>query len=118
MKIGQKIGAWIALAWDWIHFRSPPWVNLPLTAGFHTTVTFLAGFFGMAPHLLVTYYVLEGRRPVNRAFALGSIRSSLREWLTPSDTQRSAGWTRGWLLADHVADVVGPTLAALYWWLR
>lgn len=101
----------------WIHHEAPPWLNLILTAGTHTFITFCFALIGWADRAAFAYIFKEGGPLVPVAFAPGGWAGKLeklKKTYTPSKAQAEHGWTMFWVAADSAADVLGPITI---WWL-
>lgn len=85
----------------WIDHKAPPWLNLILTAGFHSALTAAAGYFGFSAHMAVAYTMKEAG-PFLTAKATGA------QW-----PPERPGWSKGWVIADSVADMLGPWIVHL-----
>lgn len=93
---------------DWVDNKAPPWLNLIITAGFHTAFTFAAGQFGLSAHAAFGYGMKEGGPFLGKV-----VTGTLRDAYLPTHLQAQRGWTRGWVIADSIADVAGPVGVAL-----
>jgi len=95
--------------WYWVHNESPPLANLILTAGTHCVITFACGLLGWADRAAFAYIFKEGGPLVTAVFQKDRLAYLKRKY-TPSPQQVQRGWTTAWVVADSVADVLGPCL--------
>jgi hypothetical protein len=93
---------------DWVDNEAPPWLNLIITAGFHTAFTLATGQFGLSGYAAFGYGMKEGG-PFLGNVVTGKLGSAYQ----PTDRQARRGWTRRWVIADSIADVAGPVLVHL-----
>ena len=95
---------------DWVDNEAPPWLNLVITAGFHSLFTLIAGRFGLSAYAAFGYGMKEGG-----PFLGYALTGRLKKGYQPTERQARRGWTRGWVIADSICDVAGPVgIALLY----
>lgn len=80
-----------------------PAVNLLVTAGFHSVFTLACGLFGLSGEAAFGYLMKEGG-----PFARSVVTWDFRRYLPYERSLR--GWTTVWMVADSIADVLGPAL--------
>lgn len=97
----------------WLDYKSPPLVNIILTAGFHTALTFVAGRYGLSGEVMCGYIMKEGG-PLGVAAFTGTVREKYKTF-KPTPEQKKLGWKERWVLADSIADVAGPVLVHLFY---